>query len=248
MSDPTQTPPKAEQSGVMDDLVEVSISPATVFARSAKRSVGAAFMIVWLALAALAIIARPVITPIMEEQMRQAQVQMAASNPNMTAEQMESARAATEQVGGILGTIGGVVGPPIAILLLGLLIWVVGKVFGGQMTAGQGMLVATFAYVPRIFGAAALALQGFIIDVNTLTNFSQVSIGPARFFDATSTGATVLAVLLRFDVFVIWSTILIAVAYHVVGKMSKGAAYGAAFLLWVLGALPLLMGAMRSGG
>jgi hypothetical protein len=229
----------------MDDLVDVLAAPSTVFARREKAGFGGALVIVWIALSALFMIARPIMRPIMEAEMEKAQAKMAQANPNLTEEQRATAQTAAQKFGGVIATVGGIVGPPIAILILGLFVWLVGRIFGGQINAGQGVLIATYAYVPRIIGSILLVIQGFVLDVNKITSLAQVSIGPSRFFDPATTGAQLLMILTRFDVFVIWSTVLIAIAYHVMGKMSKGTAYGAAIVLWALGAVPTLLGALR---
>jgi hypothetical protein len=55
-----------------------------------------------------------------------------------------------------------------------------------------------------------------------------------------------MSLLSRLDVSVLWGTAVIAVGYATIGKMEKGKAWGAAIALWVLGAAPALLGALRS--
>jgi hypothetical protein len=56
-----------------------------------------------------------------------------------------------------------------------------------------------------------------------------------------------MAVLLRVDVFTLWITFLVAVGLRVVGKVPMSKALVGAAVVWVLGALPTLVGALMSG-
>jgi hypothetical protein len=47
------------------------------------------------------------------------------------------------------------------------------------------------------------------------------------------------------DVFTIWETVLLAIGLEVTGKVSKSNAYLAAAIVWFIGALPALLGALR---
>ncbi len=83
--------------------------------------------------------------------------------------------------------------------------------------------------------------------VGVPTNLSQLSLGPARFLDPDATGAAMLAVLTRLDVITIWVTVLLAVGLYSAGKLTKEKAITAGVLLWVLGTLFPLWGAIRQG-
>jgi hypothetical protein len=48
-------------------------------------------------------------------------------------------------------------------------------------------------------------------------------------------------------VFTIWVTVLLAIGLYVVGKLSKQQAAIAAAIVWVIGALPAVFGALRQG-
>jgi hypothetical protein len=46
------------------------------------------------------------------------------------------------------------------------------------------------------------------------------------------------------DLFVIWQTILIGIGLSVVGKVSRGQAFGMAALIWLLGSMPYVIPAL----
>ena len=57
----------------------------------------------------------------------------------------------------------------------------------------------------------------------------------------------VLPLNLRLDVFMIWSTILIAIGLQVVGRVRKGPSFVVAALVWLLGAIPTVLPVLLRG-
>jgi hypothetical protein len=247
VTDPSMMPPppaKTDEPGVLDDLLEIFTSPAKVFARRAKGGGGLAFIVVSLVLGGLLYSGKNVMEPIMEAQMRKGMATAQARNPQMTAQQLEAGIAMQKK----LMPVFMVLGAPIALFGLGLLIWVVAKVFGAAVTFGFSMVIASLAYVPRIIGAIITDIQGLMMsDTSHLVNPSQLSIGPARFLDPATSSELALAVATRFDLLTIWVTVLVGIAYASGGKLDRNKAIAAGVTLWVLGGLPALWGALRAG-
>ncbi len=247
MTDPSMMPPppaKTDEPGVLDDLLEIFTSPAGVFARRAKGGGGLAFIVVSLLLGGLLYSGKNVMEPIMEAQMRKGMATAQAQNPQMTAEQIEAGIAMQKK----LMPVFMVLGAPLALFGLGLIVWIVAKVFGAAVNFGFSMVIASLAYVPRIIGAVITDIQGLMMsDTSHLVNPSQLSIGPARFLDPATSSELVLAVATRFDLLTIWVTILVGVAYASGGKLDRNKAIAAAVTLWVLGGLFPLWGALRAG-
>jgi hypothetical protein len=50
---------------------------------------------------------------------------------------------------------------------------------------------------------------------------------------------------LRVDLFTIWITVLLAIGLRVTGRVSGAQAAGVAALVWLVGALPGVLGALR---
>jgi len=237
-------PPKPDGPGIIDDLVDIFASPATVFARRATGGGGLAFVVVVVLLAIVVYAGKGVMAPIMEAQMSKAMAAAQQANPGITSEQLQAGMAFQRK----LFPVYLVAGVPIAILALGVAVWVVGKVFGAAVTFGSSAMIATFAYVPRIVGGVITLAQGLLMsDVGTLTNPAQLSLSPARFLDPATTGGVTLALLTRFDVITIWVTVLVGVGLMAAGKLPKAKAAGAAVAVWVLGTIVPLWGALRGG-
>ena len=73
-----------------------------------------------------------------------------------------------------------------------------------------------------------------------------VTLGVGRFLDPDVASPLLLAIVGRLDVFTIWVTVLLAIGLSVTGNISRQKAAIAAVVVWMLGALPLLLTALQS--
>jgi hypothetical protein len=135
---------------------------------------------------------------------------------------------------------------PIAMFGVGLASWAVGKLFDATQTFRAAMVVAAYAYTPRIVEQVVHGLQGFVLDPAQLDGRFRVSFGPGRFLDPDTASPLLLAVVGRLDLFTLWITALIAIGLCVTGRIPLRRAAIAASLVWALGALPLIFGAIRA--
>ena len=193
-------------------------------------------------MAAILLISRPMMQPIMDAQAEKAKAAMMAKNPQITEDQANLGL----KIGSVAATVGTVVGTPILLLVLGVFVWLVGKLFGASVSAQQGVLIASLSFVPRMLGSLLALLLSFVMSTANLTNVAQLTLSPARFMPSTAS-VTALTLAARFDLTLLWATAIIAIGYVVIGKVSKGKAYGAAILLWVLGGCLGMLGALRAG-
>ena len=108
----------------------------------------------------------------------------------------------------------------------------------------MAILIVTYAQVPRILQTVAGLVQGLLLNPQSL---AATAIGPARFLDPDTTSGALLAFLMRLDVFYIWSTILIAIGAHVIGRVPKAQAYVLAAIIWIVGAIPTVLPALLQG-
>ena len=125
----------------------------------------------------------------------------------------------------------------ITMFVLGVTTWVVGKLMGSRQTFEAGIAVAAWAYVPRVLQQVLAAVQGLVMDPSKLNSAFSLSIGPARFFDPDATNPVLYQLLGRFDLFVIWSTVLLAVGLHVTGKVTKKNAAICGVLVWLVASI-----------
>ena len=233
-------PPSPEKASLLDDFMDIFYAPSKVFARRANSGFWIPLLIVTVLLGIIFVANRDLIDPIMEAEMARAMSR--GSGPRLTEEQMAAGRRIT----GTFATVGAFVGTPLILLGLGVVIWLVGKFFDAKQTLNAAIVVAVFSYVPRVVEGVVNRIQGVMIDPDTLDSLYDLSLGVGRFFDADTTSPLLLGLVGRIDVFTIWVTILIAIGLAVTGKISRGSAAIAAIVVWFIGALPTLAGALNS--
>jgi len=236
MSDPTPVPGKP--AALWEDLVDVFVAPAELFRRRVDGKFGLALLVLVVLTAVLFFATRDVMQPIFDAEFTRGM----AANPNLTAEQAEAARKFTTTFAPVMVLIG----LPVGVLVLGIVVWIVGRIVGARIGYMQGATIATFAMFPRLVESVAGAVQAFLMDESALTSRFVVSLGLGRFLDPQSTGAVLLAFLGRVDVFTIWVTVLIAVGLKQMGRITTAQAAAGAAVIWVLGAFPTLLGALQA--
>jgi hypothetical protein len=236
----TAAPQKPEKTSLLDDFMDIFYSPAAVFARRANSGFWIPMLIVAVLAGAIFMANRDLIDPIMEAEFARTMAK-SAQTQNLTAEQLAAGR----KIAGTFATVGAFVGTPIAIFLIGLLIWLVGKFVDAKESLNAAIVVATFSYVPRVVEGIVNRIQGLFIDPSTLNSRYSLTLGLGRFLDPDTASPILLALVGRIDVFTIWVTVLIAIGIAVTGKVSRSRASIAAAAVWLLGALPSLAGALR---
>jgi len=238
------TPPPAPPSTPLwEDLVDIFTSPSKVFERRREEpSVIVPLLVVTVVIGLIMFGTKDLMSPIFDAEFARGMAQAQKANPNLTAEQMEAGKGVARTI----ATFGGFIIIPLAILLLGLTTYVVGKMVSAATTMGQAMMVAALAYVPRIVATILAAVQAAVMDPASLNSQFAIHIGPARFLDPLTANLAVLTLLGRFELFVIWSTILVAIGLKVTGKISTQKAAIAGFLVWLIASLWPLWGAFRA--
>jgi len=220
----------------LDDYLDVFVSPGRLFERRSDGKFGHAMLVFIIAAAVLYFATRTAMQPIMEAEFERGM----AANPNLTPEQMEAGR----RFAGIGAAIFILVGTPILMLVLGGIIWIAAKLVGKSVSYPQGATIATFAMFPRLVDSVVSAVQALLMDEASLNSRYTVSLGLGRFLDPDS--GMLLALVGRLDVFTLWVTALIAIGIKVMTKATTGQVVAAAVFVWIVGALPALLQALRS--
>ena len=254
MSDPTDraapaetmpgsdTPPRvdAPRASWWEDYIDIFYAPASVFARRSTAGFLLPMIVVTLLAGALFLMNSGVMSQIMDAEFSRAMARQ-AQGQSLTPEQMDRMRSISATV----GKIAVFVFVPIGMFFVGLALWLSGKLVEARETLGQAVMVAAYASVPRLVEAVLIALQGLLLDPSAIRGRWSLSIGPARFLDPDSTSPVLLTLVGRFDLFVLWSTVLLAIGLAVTGRIARSRAALAAAIVWVLGAVPPLLQAMR---
>ncbi len=230
------TPAAAKPAGKAEDFIDVYIAPAELFERRSDGKFGLALLVLIVVWAVLFFLTRSAMAPIFDAEFTRGM----ASNPNLTPEQIATAK----KMGGMFASVGVIVGIPIGAFLLGLLVWVAGRIAGAPIRYVQGVTIATFAFFPRLIEIITNAVQALLLDETKLTSRFAVNLGLARLFDPAQTGAVLMAFLGRIDIFTLWVTVLIVIGIKQMGKVTTAQAALAGVIVWLGGALPVVIPAL----
>jgi hypothetical protein len=217
--------PSVEQSGAgtaFADVFRILVEPAAVFERVRSRP---RFLIPFLVICVIQIVLYFVNLPYIK-----AAVQ---------------AQAATRPAGGPdpskfvwIGAVFIPIGIGIALLIGGLLLWVLVSLFGGEGKFSTLLSVSAYASVPSVIllavvGAVVLHMKG----VGDIT--SQQDLQPALGLDLLAPAATGFlgAVLKAINPFSIWGLVLTAVGVSTTHRLSKGTGYAIATIAFLVGVL-----------
>lgn len=218
-----EAPPPA---GLFEDIIDVFVNPRALFARQRNPKFWGALVVFAILSGVLLYAAASAIAPVLQlEAMRALE-----RNPAVEAGTPPPAFMTNPAFQAGIATVLG----PVFVLILGVFVWLVGKVFGFKGSIAHGLAIAVFANYPRLLTPVAEVLQSLFLDVNTLTSRLQLSLGPARFLDPESTTANLRGVVARFDLTTLWATVLIGIGLAVIGRMSGGRAAAAAGMLWLV--------------
>lgn len=241
MTESTAAPPATAGRPRWDDYLEIFYNPSAVFARRAGTNPFIPLLVLVGLGLALYFATAAATQVVMEAELSRQMAKAMADNAELRAEQAQAMQQTMQRFAFIGVGLAMLVTP----LLLGVVLWLVAKIVGSVASLGTAIVVAVFAYFPKLLEMIASAVQALVMDEQSIQSRWDVSLGAARFLDTSSSSAMLEAILGRIDVFTIWVTILLAIGIRITGRLTTGQAALVAVIVWIVGALPALMGAMR---
>lgn len=240
MTDATASPASpAPSAGLWEDFVDIFYQPSAVFDRRRDGKFGLALLVLAVITGILAFALHNGLAPIMDAVMAKQQAAALAKNPGMTPEQLASMSGFMENA----SRFGAIIFVPIGALIGGVLIWLAGKLFDAKVMFAAAMMISTYSGVPRVAQTVVTALQGLLLSPESITSANSVSIGPARFLPE-SANPVLATVLGGFDAFTIWTVVLTAIGIAVIARVPMKRAAIVAGVVWLVGLLPALYGAL----
>jgi Yip1 domain. len=238
----TSPAPAATKTPIWEDFIDIFHSPSEVFARRQNQGVLVPMLILTLILGGLNLAFSGVLSPVRDAEFSRAMAAQMKAHPEYTQDQLETGR----KIGEVVAKVGAFVLVPIAILVVGLFVWLVGKLVEAKEPISGALVIATYAFVPHILESVLNGVQGLLMDPASLTGAASLSLSAARFMNPETTSPVMMAIAGHFDVFVIWLVVLIVIGLSVIGKIPRSRAAIAGGVLWVIGLLPALLRAVRS--
>lgn len=240
MTEP-ETLPSLPQAKLWEDFIDIFTSPSEVFRRRQTSGFGLQLLILTVVFAILVIGTKALVIPALDADIARQGAKMMHSHPEVTAEMLQK----QQSIGEKFGFIFVIILLPIMAMLTGLVLWLVGKIFDSKANGTQALVISTYAFFPKILALVAGGLIAYLSNPDRLNGMTRLSVGVGAFLDPDKTSPLVLALLTRVDLFTIWETVLIAIGLQVIGKVPKAQSYIAAALVWLIGALPGVLGALR---
>ena len=241
MTESTSTPITAvPKTSFWEDVIDIFVSPAAVFRRREKSSVWPPMLFVALSIAVIFFATFNTLEPIFDAEFSRRTAKMMAQNPALTPEMLEKMRGVQTGV----AKYGLSIVMIVTMFVLGCVSWLVGKMFDSKQTFNAALVVAAWAYMPRILGALINAIQGLLMDPAKMTSILAISLSPARFMDPEATNPILYQMVGRLDLITIWVTVLLAIGLVVTGKVTKGRAAIFGVIMWIVGSLPQIQQAL----
>ena len=238
----TQSPIAQSRASVWEDFIDIFYAPSQVFARREHGNFWIPLIVVTVLSGALFYLNSGVLRPIFDAEFDRGMAAALRENPKMPPEAIERMRS----IGSIIGQVAMFVFMPVGIFGVACAMWLAGKLVEAKQTFHAALVVAAYSFAPRILQFAINGFQGLFLDPSQLDGQFRLSLGPGRFFDPDTTSPLLLAVIGRIDVFTIWITVLVAIGLAVTGRIPFGSAAIAAVIVWIVGGLPAILGALRS--
>lgn len=241
----TPTPPAQRPPSVWEDLLEIFYAPTAVFERRRETpAFGLALLVLVVLIVALSFAFKGLSEGVFDAEFKRGMAQAMKQNPKLTPEMVAGFQETAKKFVLVGITFYALITP----FILGFLLWLVGKVLESKAAMGQTIMVATYAMFPRVLETILNAVQLLVLPEDSIKSRFGLSLGVGRFLDPDHASPYLLAVLGRVDLFTLWVTLLLGIGLAVMGRIPRGRAFIGAGLMWVIGALPGLWGAVRAAG
>src|SRR5215471_9167322 len=174
----SSTPAAPQKASFWEDLIDIFFSPTAVFRRNENKSVWPPLLFVSLAIGVIFFATFNQLEPIFDAEFTRGMAKAAAQNPQITPEIVAKMKGTSEAVTryGLSFIIF------VTILVVGVVSWIVGKLVGSAQSFHAALVVAAWAYMPRVLGSILGGVQGLLMDPAKLTGQMAISLSPARFF------------------------------------------------------------------
>jgi hypothetical protein len=145
-----------------------------------------------------------------------------------------------------------ILGTPFVLLIMCLVFMLGFKAFGGGGTFAQYFSITVFAWVPQVLKSIIGAVVAFTRESIRVEDAQTLVMSNLGFLADPVEKPAMFALLASFDVFTIWSIVLMIIGYGIVSKRPRGQSIGivvAIWLIYVIGKTGLaLLGQMMQSG
>lgn len=236
------TPVAPPRAAIWEDFIDIFYAPSAVFRRRENGNFFIPLVIITILCGALFYLNSGALQPMFDAEFDRQMATTMRQNPNIRPEMVERMRGFAMRI----QQVAMFVFIPLAIFGVGVTTWVAGKLVDAKQTFGAALVVAAYAFAPRIIDGVLHGLQGLFLDPSQIDGRFRLSLGVGRFLDPDTVSPLLLAIVGRVDLITIWITALVAIGLCVTGRIPLRKAAIAAAIVWFVGGLPLIIPALRA--
>jgi hypothetical protein len=235
-------PVEAPRVAIWEDFIDIFYAPSAVFRRREHGSVFIPLIVVTLLTGTIFYLNSGALQPLFDAEFDRQMAAAMRDNPKITPEVIENMRGVTSRI----GQVGVFIFLPIAMLGVAVVTWAAGKLVDARESFHTALVVAAYAFVPRVLEGVTNGLQALFLDPAQFNGRFRITFGPGRFLDPDTASALLIAVVGRLDVFTLWITVLVAIGLSVTGRIPLSRAALVAAIVWLVGGLPTILQAIRT--
>jgi len=247
---PTSNPSPAAPKNVFQRFAGVLFAPAETFEDIVRKPNVLAPMII---LILIAYVSTFVIMPIMDWDavLSTQETAMRAQNPNLSDADVERMAGFTKTIGKVMGFIGPIFGV-IWWLVVAAVLFLTFRMFGGQGTFGAAFSLTVYSWIPLTLFSIVLTIVARAKGAFDPTHAATIVMSNPAFLVDLKAHPVLFALLGSFDVFTIWTIVLLIIGFATMARFSKAKSTLMVLPLWILMILIRIgfvaLGAMRAKG
>jgi hypothetical protein len=225
----TTSPVETQRVAIWEDFIDIFYAPSAVFRRREHGSVFIPLIVVTLLTGTIFYLNSGALQPLFDAEFDRQMAAAMRDNPKITPEVIENMRGVTSRI----GQVGVFIFLPIAMLGVAVVTWAAGKLVDARESFQTALVVAAYAFVPRVLEGVTNGLQALFLDAARFNGRFRITFGPGRFLDPDTASALLIAVVGRLDVFTLWITVLVAIGLSVTGRIPLSRAALVAAIVWL---------------
>ena len=177
----TATPLEAPRTAIWEDFIDIFYAPSAVFRRRERGSIFIPLLVVTLVTGAIFYLNSGALQPLFDAEFDRQMAAAMRDNPNIPPEAVERMRGFASRV----GQIGVFVFLPVGMFFIGIFTWAAGKLVDAKQSFHAALVVAAYAFAPRMLEGVVNGLQALFLDPAQFNGRFRITFGPGRFLDPT---------------------------------------------------------------
>jgi hypothetical protein len=219
------------------DCLGIFLEPAAVFKRRTATPVIVPLAVLVLGCITAYYVSIPLLEPAYLEDFKRG-IATHGLRVTLTSEQLAAGFQSNMRFGGLFN----IVTIPLTVLCIALSVWIACAIVGVRQTYERALVIATWSYFPRLAQALATPVIAMFRADDQVHGIGSLAAGVTFFVDPATSSAVAYPLLLRVDLFTIWTTILICIGVMATSQTPVSRKLGACvgFLVYVFGFIPAM--------